>query len=41
MPKQSNVRADKNLFQEVDCLIIRAKSLFNQKKYKEVKELLE
>jgi tetratricopeptide (TPR) repeat protein len=41
VPKSLNINPQKNLFQAVDCLVINAKSLFNQKKYPEVKTLLE
>ncbi|CDW73636.1 tpr domain containing protein [Stylonychia lemnae] len=40
-PTTFNINSQRNLFQEVDCLIIKAKSLFNQKQYLKVKQLLE
>lgn len=36
-----NINPQKNLYQAVDVLIIHAKTLFNEKKYQEVKDLLE
>eukprot|EP00347_Sterkiella_histriomuscorum_P024353 403331421 len=37
----SNIITEKNLFQEVDCLIIKAKSLMTQQQYRKAKDLLE
>jgi hypothetical protein len=40
-PTKFNINPKKNLFQEVDLLVIQAKSLFNAKKYQETKIMLE
>ena len=41
VPKTLNINPQKNLYQQVDVLIIHAKTLFNERNYTQVKETLE